>query len=114
MIDELCKELLHHLKSELTYPPPAGQRVWEWFWELDKGRQTGFGPNAISWSDLKAWQQLTGARPEPWEVVAMYQMGIYRSDPDYDPKVKVIEEEPVSFIKSLKTIKEAYDRNPNG
>ena len=106
MIEELCQELLHQLNNELVYPPPTGQRVWDWFWELDKGRQVGMELNAISWGDIGEWQRVTGARPEPWELNAIYRMGIYRINPDYDPHPK--KEEPVSIIKSLKAIQESH------
>jgi hypothetical protein len=75
---ELCQELLFSLKREDAHPPPAGQRAWDWFWELDKGRQMGMEMNAISWSDIAAWQLVTGAQPELWELNAIYRMGIYR------------------------------------
>lgn len=97
------------MKNECAYPPPAGQRVWDWFLEIDKGRQIGMEANAISWSDLGEWQRITGARPEPWELNAMYRMGIYRINPDYDPVPKI--EEPVSIIKSLRAIKELHEAN---
>lgn len=106
MTDELCQELLHSLKDEIYYPPPAGQRAWDWFWELDKGRQLGMEANAISWSDIAEWQRVTGAQPELWEINAIYRMGIYRVNPDYDPVPK--KQEPVSIIAQLKEIKEAY------
>lgn len=93
------------MRDEFFYPPPAGQRVWDWFWELDKGRQAGMAPNAISWGDIAEWQRVTGARPEPWELNAIYRMGIYRIDPDYDPFPK--KPEPVSIIKQLQALKDS-------
>lgn len=105
MIDELCQELLACLKGDEYYPPAAGQRAWDWFWELDKGRQMGMEANAISWSDIRAWQEVTGADPEPWELNAIYRMGIYRVNPDFEPvKPKLEEEKPVSIIKQLQAI----------
>lgn len=107
MTEELCQELLHRIRNELFYPPPAGQQVWDWFWELDKGRQVGMGVNAISWADIEAWQHVTGARPEPWELNAIYKMGIYRVDPDYDPTPP----KPVSIIASLKLLQDEHNNN---
>lgn len=106
MTEELCQELLHSLKRELFYPPPAGQRAWDWFWELDRGRQVGMEPNAISWSDIAEWQRVTGSEPEPWELNAIYRMGIYRINPDYDPIPK--KEEPVSILKQLKALQDQH------
>lgn len=104
MTEELCQELVCYMKDELVYPPPAGQRAWNWFWELDKGRQVGMELNAISWSDIGEWQRVTGAQPEPWELNAIYRMGIYRRNPDYDPNPP--KPEPVSLVKSLKAIQD--------
>jgi hypothetical protein len=63
----------------------------------------GMEMNAISWSDIAAWQLVTGAQPELWELNAIYRMGIYRVNPEYDPLPK--KQEPVSFIAQLKEIK---------
>lgn len=104
----MCQELLYFLRGELAYPPPAGLRAWEWFWELERSRQVGMEVNAISWNDIAAWQQVTGARPELWELSAIYRMGIYRVNPDYDPRpVK-----PVSFLQSLKALQDAHKSVP--
>jgi hypothetical protein len=98
--------LLHSLKDELFYIPPVGQRAWDWFWELDRGRQVGMEANAISWGDIEGWRRVTGATPELWELNAIYRMGIYRVNPDYDPHPK--KEEPVSMVKALKAIQDEH------
>lgn len=52
--------------------PPSGFHILEWFWALDAGRSsTGFGVNPIGYPDILAWGALTGADPEPWEVMAI-------------------------------------------
>jgi len=109
VIAELCSEVPHVLNNELTYPPVAGQRVWDWFWELDKGRQVGMELNVLSWSDIAEWQRITGAQPEPWELTAIHRMERYRLDPNYDPTPPK-PPEPVSIVKSFQAIKEAYDK----
>lgn len=106
MIDELCQEVLHRLRGELIYPPAVGQRAWDWFWELDKGRQIGMEANSISWGDIGEWQRITGARPEPWELEAIYRMGIYRINPDYDPRPPP----PSSLFEDLKSIAAAQKK----
>jgi hypothetical protein len=100
---------LHCLKGEDFYPPLAGQRAWDWFWELDKGRQIGMELNAITWSDILAWQCITGVEPELWELNAIYRMGIYRINPDYKPFVPK-PAEPVSMVKQFQAIQEAYKK----
>ena len=93
------------MNQEQAYPPPAGQRVWDWFWEIEKGRQAGFsGASVMSWSDMAEWQRITGANPELWELNALRRMEQYRIDPDYDPAPK--KEEPRSIIRQLQAIKD--------
>jgi hypothetical protein len=65
----------HHRHLERTVPgyrrpqlpavPETLAHLWAWFCELDGGR-TGQAP--LAWSDLKAWAELTGRSPRPWEV----------------------------------------------
>lgn len=87
----------------------AGQRVWDWFWELDKGRQVGMEANAISWGDIGEWQRVTGATPEPWELAAIYRMGLYRINPNYDP----IPPKPVSLVREMQRLKEDTAKVPD-
>lgn len=87
--------------------PPAGVRAWGWFWELDKGRSVGMGPNRISWTDIAEWRRVTEAEPEPWEIRAIQAMDTYRVDPDYDPTPP----KPVSIIAQLQKLK---DRSKDG
>jgi len=34
----------------------------------------GFGPNDISYSAIKAWQDVTGEKLEPWELNAILRL----------------------------------------
>lgn len=66
-------EKLKHLgkRDKLKGPkmPRQAQHVWEWFLELAAARTgNGFGPNPISFSELKAWADLTGRNPKPLEI----------------------------------------------
>ena len=55
--------------------PPAGEQLWSWFWELDKGRQSnGFSEQAFAWADMQAWAQLTSTTLMPWQALALRQM----------------------------------------
>lgn len=110
MIDQLCKELVHHLKAEISYPPVAGQHIWDWFWELDRGRQAGMQANALSWGDIGEWQRMTGTELDAWELNAIRQMEIYRIDPEYDPTP--VKQEPKSLIASLKELKKSHEKKP--
>ena len=53
-----------------TPQPPLSLRHLLSAWnELASGRQHGFGaPQPITWSEIKAWAQMTGARLCPWEA----------------------------------------------
>ncbi|MFD2248942.1 hypothetical protein FHS82_001058 [Pseudochelatococcus lubricantis] len=59
--------------------PPAGEHLWQWFWELEKGRTgNGYGPSPFSWSDIDAWARLHGERPRPWELAILRAMDAER------------------------------------
>jgi len=51
----------------IELPPDAFEYVWSWFWELHSKRQSGMGENAISSSDIMAWQSLSGNIIRPCE-----------------------------------------------
>lgn len=49
--------------------------LWQWFCELSNGRQSGgFGPEPLSYSEIKAWAELTGNIPEAWEVETIKEL----------------------------------------
>jgi hypothetical protein len=52
------------------------RHVWEWFIEINAAATGGggMGPVTISWVDLKAWADMTGEQPEPWEVRLILQL----------------------------------------
>jgi len=50
---------------ELLYLPSSLNRIWNWFCELSGGRQ---GMNPISWAEIKAWSDLTGNKPDNWQL----------------------------------------------
>lgn len=56
-------------------PPdlPLGARlIWRAFLELHKTRGAlGFGPAAISFAEIDAWQRVMHSRLKPWEVEAL-------------------------------------------
>lgn len=52
--------------------PGASRYLWDWFLELHSARgSTGFGPAALSYSEIEAWARLTGRRPSALEVFAL-------------------------------------------
>jgi len=57
--------------------PDLAQHVWQYFVELDNGRQGGFaGGQPLSYSDISAWCALSGVRLLPWELTAIRAMDI--------------------------------------
>jgi hypothetical protein len=49
--------------AELEGPelPLEVRHIWDWYNELDLGRSSnGFGPNPISYTEIRSWAQLTG------------------------------------------------------
>lgn len=59
------------IPAELMLPeiPRGCVGLWNTFIELHNSRaNTGMGPTGISFSDLLAWQQLTGVTLSPWEL----------------------------------------------
>lgn len=55
--------------------PEDGAHLWAWFQELCGGRvNNGFGPAAISWSDMEAWARLTATPLTPYDVLTLRSM----------------------------------------
>jgi hypothetical protein len=55
--------------------PPFPDRyahIWGYFLDLHNGRSYGMsGPNPLSWSDIKAWDDLMAIGLKNWEVRAI-------------------------------------------
>ena len=59
--------------------PDGAEYLWGWFWDLDAGRgSNGFGLNPLSYSEMKAWAELTQQMLDPWEVSALRKMDMAR------------------------------------
>lgn len=59
------------LLAELRGPPiPASAAyLWQWWWRLHRRRPSGgMGIASITWSEIKAWSELTGTEVLPWEI----------------------------------------------
>ena len=61
----LVAALRDHLASgRRPYIPEPGRLVWEFFVDLNGRRSLGgVGPNPITFTDIEAWQRVTG-----WEI----------------------------------------------
>jgi len=54
--------------------PMEGMYIWEWFMDLANSRQSGFGISPISYSELKAWSELSSTYLYTWEVSIIRRM----------------------------------------
>lgn len=55
--------------------PDPVQAVWFTFWELSAARgSNGFGPNALTFTEIQAWSDLSDQPLSPWEVRALKVM----------------------------------------
>ena len=55
--------------------PEDGLYLWFYFQELSGGRiNSGFGPTALSWSDMEAWARLTSTLLTPYEILTLRSM----------------------------------------
>lgn len=62
---------LEELKSPVPFPRDLSH-VWTMFLELSATRSQGFsGPNAITYSEIKSWSELTDTPVGPLEVNAI-------------------------------------------
>lgn len=83
--------------------PEVGERAWAVFWGVDKRRQSnGYGANAISPSDLRAWCQMAGVNLRPWELEALDRMEVVRlnwlnRDKEAEPEVSDTPMTPALF-----------------
>lgn len=45
------------------------EHIWEWFWQLHRGRSYGMsGPNPITWENILAWKNLLEIQIRPIEI----------------------------------------------
>jgi hypothetical protein len=71
--------------------PALCRHVWEWFAELSRTRQAGFGASPISYAEIAAWARLTGVKPAAWEVKAIRALDddlLRMSNAEQDQKAK--------------------------
>lgn len=54
--------------------PGAGEHLWVIFKELNGSRQSGFGENPLSYSDVQAYCYLTQTILRPYEVLLIKDM----------------------------------------
>ena len=56
-------------------PPLELEQVWRWYCELGSARTSnGFGLNPLSYTEIKAYADLTGVRMTPWEITLLKRL----------------------------------------
>lgn len=59
-----------HVDERLTpLPIPAEVRgLYEAYFTLSAARRSGFGPSALTLTDIESWSRLSGVPLTPWEL----------------------------------------------
>lgn len=67
------------MDGRYVHLPAAADRVWFWFWQLDRTRNgNGYSAFRITFQDISHMASLTGVKPEGWEISAILQMDAVR------------------------------------
>lgn len=53
---------IKHKSDRPLTPPPGYLEITQAYWDIESGRGSGFGPQAITWSDIHAYAQLNEIR----------------------------------------------------
>ena len=49
--------------------------MWNWFWSLSNARGSSeFGASPLSYTEIRAWIEVTGLTVHPWEIDAIRAM----------------------------------------
>lgn len=63
---------VHPMLADAPAIPPGMGMLWRDFMSLHAGRASnGYGPSALSYRDLRAFQEVEGVRFSPWEILAI-------------------------------------------
>ena len=54
--------------------PPEGLPIYQAFIQMGRSRVSGFGPSAISFHEIEAWQRLYGVRLTAWELDTIIEL----------------------------------------
>ena len=57
--------------------PEGLSYLWEWFMDIHAARATGgMGPSAIAYTEIAAWNLLTGVQARKWEVLVLREIDV--------------------------------------
>lgn len=63
---------VHDFMENAPALPRGLEYLWSDFIDLHQSRGVGMaGPSRITFADIAAWQTVTGARPQAWEIAAI-------------------------------------------
>lgn len=54
--------------------PDEVRGLYEAFFSLSAARRSGFGPGALTFTDIESWSRLTGVALTPWELETLIVM----------------------------------------
>jgi hypothetical protein len=61
-------------KQDILFPPNPAEYLTDWFREIGPTIASPMGEVAIGWSDMVAWQELTGIELDAWEARTIRRM----------------------------------------
>jgi hypothetical protein len=94
----------------------AGEHIWNWFWQLDAGREeTLSGLARISHRQIESWRALTGNVVRDHEMQIILAMDRARSEASAPEAIaaRAAAENPVkwsSIVRQMAELKKQYDR----
>lgn len=57
-----------------------GEPVWSAFWGIERSRQSGYSPQAFTYTEIEVWTRLADRSLAPWEVSAIMEMDAARRE----------------------------------
>jgi hypothetical protein len=74
------KDLAARVRGEAIEPPLEVMYLWEYFARHSMGLAiNGMAPATVTWEGLRAWCELMGIELEPWEAMALVELGSLRA-----------------------------------
>lgn len=68
------------IAASSSSPPAGAEYLWNWFCQLSMGIAAGgFAPAVVTWESLQAWRNQMRLELDPWECVALVQLGQLRA-----------------------------------
>lgn len=69
-------EQIKETGGRIPLPPNPARYLTDWFFEIGPTSPAGMGEGPIGWTDITAWQSLTGIELQPWEARTIRRLSI--------------------------------------